>query len=63
VPPVSSVILAYIISIDQLLLPRVIIYGDGMLYRDEPGLKTMKIMKGDKTVMVGERTMTHLYKL
>jgi hypothetical protein len=34
-----------------------------MLFRDEPDLKTMKIMNGDKIVMIGERTMSHLYKL
>jgi hypothetical protein len=39
------------------------LYVDGMLFRAEPDLKTMKIMKGDKTVMIGERTVSHLYKL
>jgi hypothetical protein len=34
-----------------------------MLFRAEPDLKTMKIMKGDETVMIGERTVSHLYKL
>jgi hypothetical protein len=34
-----------------------------MLFRAGPDLKTMKIMKGDNTVMIGERTMSHLYKL
>jgi hypothetical protein len=37
--------------------------GDGMLFWAEPDLKTMNIMKGDKTVMIGERTVSHLYKL
>jgi hypothetical protein len=37
--------------------------GDGMLFRAEPDLKTIKIMKGDETVMMGERTVSHLYKL
>jgi hypothetical protein len=39
------------------------IHGDGMLFRAEADLKTMKIMKGDETVMIGERTVPHLYKL
>jgi hypothetical protein len=34
-----------------------------MLFRDEPDLKTMNIMKGDESVMIGERTVSHLYKL
>jgi hypothetical protein len=34
-----------------------------MLFWAEPDLKTMNIMKGDKTVIIGERTMSHLYKL
>jgi hypothetical protein len=34
-----------------------------MLFRAEADLKTMKIMKGDETVMIGERTVPHLYKL
>jgi hypothetical protein len=34
-----------------------------MLFRAEPDMKTMKIMKGDETVMRGERIVSHLYKL
>jgi hypothetical protein len=34
-----------------------------MLFRIEPDLKTMKIMKEDETVMIGEMTMSHMYKL
>jgi hypothetical protein len=39
------------------------LHGDGMLFRIEPDLKTMKIMKEDETVMIGEMTMSHMYKL
>jgi hypothetical protein len=34
-----------------------------MLFRAEPDGKTMRIVKGDETVMVGERTGLHMYKL
>jgi hypothetical protein len=39
------------------------LHDDGKLFWVEPDLKTMKIMKGKKTVMIGEMTMSHLYKL
>jgi hypothetical protein len=39
------------------------LHGDGMLFRAETDLKTMMIMQEDTTVMIGERTVSHLYKL
>jgi len=39
------------------------LHVDGMLFRTEPDGKTMRIMKGDETMMIGERMASHLYKL
>ena len=39
------------------------VHGDDMLFRAKPDGKTMRIMKGDKTVVIRERTVSHLYKL
>ena len=36
---------------------------DGFLFRAEPDGRTMKIMKGDDAMMIGERMTSNLYKL
>ncbi|KAL6598814.1 hypothetical protein ACP70R_046074 [Stipagrostis hirtigluma subsp. patula] len=39
------------------------LHGDGLLSRAEPDGKTMKVMKGNEIVMIGERMASQLYKL
>ena len=40
-----------------------VLHDDGMVFRCDRDRKTMRIMKDEVTVMMGERTASHLYKL
>jgi hypothetical protein len=40
-----------------------ILHGEGWLYQAVPDKKTLRVMHGDKTVMIGEKSSAHQYKL